>query len=49
MQGQAELELLKGFPGPAAHRHMPVFQWMVAFYLEGLEDGRFLQPVSLTT
>lgn len=46
---QAELSLLKDFPGPPAHRHMPVFQWMVAFYLEGLEEGRFLQPVSLTT
>ncbi|CAN0205039.1 unnamed protein product, partial [Pylaiella littoralis] len=46
---EADLQLLKGFPGPAAHRHMPVFQWMVAFFLEGLEDGRFLQPVSLTT
>eukprot|EP00752_Nemacystus_decipiens_P011714 g10395.t1 len=46
---QAELTLLKGFAGPVAHRHMPVFQWMIAFYLQGLEDNRFLQPVSLTT
>ncbi|CAM9989073.1 unnamed protein product [Ectocarpus sp. 12 AP-2014] len=46
---EAEIPLLKDFPGPVAHRHMPVFQWMVALYLGGLEEGRFLQPVSLTT
>eukprot|EP00903_Cladosiphon_okamuranus_P015493 g14304.t1 len=46
---EAELSLLRCFAGPVAHRHMPVFQWMIAFYLQGLEDGRFLQPVSLTT
>ncbi|CAM9915349.1 unnamed protein product, partial [Ectocarpus fasciculatus] len=46
---EAEIPLLREFPGPVAHRHMPVFQWMVALYLRGLEEGRFVQPVSLTT
>ncbi|CAN0157037.1 unnamed protein product, partial [Laminaria digitata] len=46
---QKELPLLEAFPGPPAHRHMVAFQWMVAWFLKGLEDDHFVQPAPLGT
>ena len=46
---QKELALLETFPEPPAHRHMVAFQWMVAWFLKGLEEDRFVQPSPLGT
>lgn len=46
---QDELQLLMNYPQPPAFRHMPAFQWMVAFFLKGVAEDRFQQPIPLVT